>query len=228
MRNAQHAPIMARYDEITMVGRAMRLVLYLGWPCALALVVGFAGLHLGQDSLPPGRRLSTKAYGKYEALSVCVQSVTGERREAEAAGALVASSLDGFRLPGPRLFTVPAVVDVGCPREAAHYGVSAKTRRVADRSGSSRADPSPYHLHVFLMPRTTLQMLRLDPDLRDRRVIVEEYVLEGTDSNAALTGVTYGLYATIDELGDGADLRQFFHHALQMQSQLGAPPRARS
>ena len=27
------------------------------------------------------------------------------------------------------------------------------------------------------------------------------------------TGVTFGLYATIDELADGAELRQFFEHA---------------
>lgn len=211
-----------------MVGRATRLVLWFGWPCALALVVGLVGLHLGKDGIPTGRRLSTTVYGKFEALSVCVQSITGERREAEAAGALVASSLDGFGLPGPRRFTVPAAVDVGCPREAAHYGAGARARRVADRSGSDRLDPSPYHLHVFLMPRTTLQMLRLEPDLGDRRAVVEEYVVEGTDASAVITGVTYGLYATIDELADGAELRQFFKHAIQMQSQLGAPPRSRS
>ena len=76
------------------------------------------------------------------------------------------------------------------------------------------------------MPRTTLQMLRLEPDLVDRRVVVEEYVVEGKDANAMMTGVTYGLYATIDEMADGADLRQFFQHALQMQSQLGARPHA--
>jgi hypothetical protein len=211
-----------------MAGRATRLVLYLGWPCALALVVGLAGLHLGKDSMPTGRRLSTTVYGKFEALSVCVQSITGERREAEAAGALVASSLEGFRLPGPRVFTVPASVDVGCPGEAAHLGVNAKARRVANRSGSSRPDPSPYHLHVFLLPRTTLQMLRLEPDLGDRNVVIEEYVVEGMDAGAVGIGVTFGLYATIDELADGAELRQFFEHAIEMQSQLGAPPRNRS
>jgi hypothetical protein len=79
-----------------------------------------------------------------------------------------------------------------------------------------------------LMPQTTLQMLRLDPDLRDRRLVVEEYVMEGMDANAVLTGVTYGLYATVDELGAGAEVRQFFHQALEMQSQLGAPRRSRS
>ena len=206
----------------------MKLVLYLGWPCALALVVGLAGLHFGKDGIPTGRRISTTAYGKFEALSVCVQSITGERRQAEAAGAMLMSSLDGLRLPGPRRFTVPAMVDVGCPREAAHYGASAKARRVADRSGSDRMDPSPYHLHVFLIPGTTLQMLRLEPDLSDRRVIVEEYFVEGVDANAVMTGSTYGLYATVDELADGREVREFFEHALRMQSQLGAPPRARS
>jgi len=211
-----------------MVGRATKLVLYLGWPCALALVMGLAGLHLGQDSLPPGRRLSTNAYGKFEALSVCVQSVTGERREAEAASSLVAASLEGIGLPGTLRFTVPAAVDVGCPREATHYEANVKARRVADRGGGSRPDPSPYHLHVFLMPRTTLQMLSLEPDLADRRVVVEEYVVEGTDADAVMTGVTYGLYATIDELGDEADLRRFFEHAFKVQSQLGAPARTLS
>src|SRR5688500_3285966 len=166
-----------------MVGRATKLVLYLGGPCALALVIGFAGLHLGKDGIPTGRRLSTLAYGKFEALSVCVESITGERRDAESAGTLLALSLDGFGLPGPRLFTVPAAVDVGCPREAAHFGTNGKARRVADRNGSSRPEPSPYHLHVYLMPRTTLQMLHLEPDLRDRRVVVEEYVVEGSDAS---------------------------------------------
>ena len=206
----------------------MRLVLCLGWPCALALVVGLVGLHLGKDSIPTGRRLSMSVYGKFEAFSVCVQSITGERRDAEAAGSLVAATLDGFGLPGPRSFTVPATVDVGCPREAAHLGVNVKARRVADRGGSTRPEPSPYHLHVFLMPRTTLQMLSLEPDLGDRRVVVEEYVVEGADANAVMTGVTYGLYATIAELADGAELRQFFEHAIRTQTSLGAPPRNRS
>lgn len=210
-----------------MVGRATKLVLYLGWPCALALVIGLAGLHLGKDGIPTGRRLSTLAFGKFEALSVCVASITGERREAELGGPLLSVSLDGFALPGPRPFTLPAAVDVGCPREAAHLGVNGKARRVADRSGSDRPDPSPYHLHVYLMPRTTLQMLHLEPDLRDRRVVVEEYVLEGSDANAVITGVTFGLYATVDELADGAELRQFFKQAVEMQSLLGAPPRSR-
>ena len=210
-----------------MVGRATKLVLYVGWPFALALVVVLAGLHLGPGSLPDGRRLSTRAYGKFDALSVCVQSMTGERRQAEAAGAMVASSLDGLVLPGSRAFTVPAVVDVGCPREAAHYGVSAKARRGADRSDSDRMDPSPYHLHVFLVPPTTLQTLRLEPDLGDRRAFVEEYVVEGVDASAVMTGITYGLYATADEVADGSALRKFFDDALRMKSQLGAPPRNR-
>ena len=76
------------------------------------------------------------------------------------------------------------------------------------------------------MPPTTLQVLHLEPDLADRRVVVEEYVVEGSDANAVMTGVTYGLYATLDEVNESADLKQFFRHALQMQSQLGAPPRA--
>ncbi|HZO26686.1 MAG TPA: hypothetical protein VFH48_11935 [Chloroflexota bacterium] len=210
-----------------MVGRATSLVLYVGWPCALALVVALVGLHLGKDGIPTGRRLSTTAYGKFEALSVCVQSVTGERRDAEAGSVLLTASLAGLGLPGPRLFTVPAAVDVGCPREAAHFGVNVKTRRVANRSGSTRPEPSPYHLHVFLMPRTTLQMMRLEPDLRDRQVMIEEYIVEGVDDSAAMTGVTYGLYATLDELADGAELRGFFEHAVRTQSRLGAPPRAR-
>jgi hypothetical protein len=54
---------------------------------------------------------------------------------------------------------------------------------------------------------------------------VEEYVVEGSDANAVMTGVTFGLYATFDELRDGPDLKQFFRHALQLQSQMGAPPR---
>jgi hypothetical protein len=208
-----------------MVGRAMRLVLYFGWPCALAVVLGVAGIHLGQDGLATGRRLSTMMYLKYEALSVCVQSVTGERHEAEVARDLVAASLDGMSLPSLRQFTLPATVDAGCPRDPAHFGANVKTRRVARRSGDDRPNPSPYHLHVYLMPRTTLRVLRLEPDLVDRRVVVEEYVVEGNDGNATMIGVTYGLYATLDEIGEGADLRQFFRHALQMQSQLGAPPR---
>jgi hypothetical protein len=98
---------------------------------------------------------------------------------------------------------------------------------VAVGAGDGRATPSPYHLHIYLIPRATLQMLRLEPDLGDRRVVVEEYVFEGTEPNVVMSGVTFGLYATIDELGDVRDLRQFFRKALQMQSQLGAPPRAR-
>lgn len=206
-----------------MVGRATRLVLYFGWPCALAVVIGVAGFWLGQDGLATGRRLSTTMYLKYEALSICVQSVTGERHEAEAGRDLVVTALDGMSLPSGRRFTLPAAVDVSCPRDPAHFGANVKTRRVARKSGEDRPNPSPYHLHVYLMPRTTLRVLRLEPDLVDRRVVVEEYVIEGSDSNATMNGVTYGLYATLDEIGEGTDLRRFFNHALQMQSQLGAP-----
>jgi hypothetical protein len=208
-----------------MVGRAMRLVLYFGWPCALAVVIGVAGVRLGQDGLAAGRRISTTMYAKYEALSICVQAVTGERHEAALGRDLVASSLDGLTLTTPRQFTVPAAVDIGCPRDPAHFGPNVKARRVARRSGEERPVPSPYHLHVYLMPQTTLQMLHLEPDLADRRVVVEEYVVEGSDANAVMTGVTYGLYATPDEIGDVPELQTFFKHALQMQSQLGAPPR---
>jgi hypothetical protein len=204
----------------------MRLVLYCGWPCALAVVIGVAGVQLGQDGLAAGRRLSTTMYAKYEALSICIQAVTGERHEAERGRDLVAASLEGLSVPAVRQFTMPAVVDVGCPRDPAHFGVNVKSRRVARKSGDDRPSPSPYHLHVYLMPPTTLQMLRLEPDLADRRVVVEEWVVEGTDANAVMIGVTYGLYATLAELNDGAELRLFFRHALQMQSQLGAPPRA--
>jgi hypothetical protein len=204
----------------------MRLVLYLGWPCALAVVIGMTGLQLGQDGLAAGRRISTTMYGKYEALSLCVQSITGEQHEAEFGRDLVAASLEGLSTPQLRLFTMPAAVDVGCPRDPAHFGANVKSRRVARKSGDDRPSPSPYHLHVYLMPPTTLQVLHLEPGLADRRVVVEEYVVEGSDANAVMTGVTYGLYATIDELHESADVKQFFRHALQMQSQLGAPPRA--
>src|SRR4051812_12785096 len=117
-----------------MVGRAMRLVLYFGWPCALAVVIGVAGIQLGQDGLAAGRRISTTMFAKYEALSICVQAVTGERREAELGRDAVAASLDGMTLAAPRQFTTPAVVDVGCPRDPAHFGANVKSRRVARRS----------------------------------------------------------------------------------------------
>lgn len=203
----------------------MRLVLCVGWPCALAAVIAVAGVGLGDDAATAGRRLSTTMYAKYEALSVCVQSVTGEERQADQARDLVAASLGGLSFATPRQFTMPASVDVGCPRAPAHFGANVKARRVSRRVGDDRPIPSPYHLHIFLMPQTTLQMLGLEPDLADRRVVVEEYVVEGSDANAVMAGVTYGLYATFDEVRDGPDLKQFFGHALQMQSQMGAPPR---
>ena len=133
---------------------------------------------------------------------------------------------DGLALTGPHLFTVPATVDVGCPGTPAHFGANARMRRVADRGGTQRPVPSAYHLHVFLMPPATLQMLRLEPDLVDRRLVVEEYVAEGSEPSVVMTGVTFGLYASLDELGDRTELRQFFERTLQIQSQLGAAPRA--
>ena len=205
----------------------MKLVLYIGWPCALALVVYVVGLAFGEHSLPPGRRISTTVYGKYEALSICVQSITGERGEAEQARGLIEAAVGGVGLPGPRLFTLPANADTGCPSEPAHYGANAKSRRVADRPGGRGQSPSPYQLHVYLMPRTTIQVLRLEPDLGDRRVVVEEYVVEGADPNVVLNGVTFGLYASTAELADTPEFQRFFNRALLMQSQLGAPPRAR-
>lgn len=206
----------------------MKLVLYVGWPCALALVVLAVGLAFGEHSLPPGRRISTAVYGKYESLSICVQSVTGERGEAERARGLIESAVGGVSLPGPRQFTLPAIADTGCPNDPAHYGATAKSRRVADRPDGRGLPPSPYQLHVYLMPRTSLQMLRLEPDLGDRRVVVEEYIVEGSEANTSLTGVTFGLYTSAPELADSQAIQRFFNRALLMQSQLGAPPRARS
>jgi hypothetical protein len=60
-----------------------------------------------------------------------------------------------------------------------------------------------------------------------RRVVVEGYVVEGADANAVMTGVTYGLYATLDEIRDETRLRRFFDYTLGLQSQLGASPRTR-
>jgi hypothetical protein len=211
-----------------MIGRAMKLVLYIGWPCALALVVYLVGFVLGEHSLPAGRRISTTVYGKYEALSICVQSITGERGEAEAARGLVESAVSGVGLPGPRLFTLPAnAPDATCPGAPAHYGASAKARRVADSPGGRGLPPSPYQLHVYLMPRITLQVLQLEPDLGDRRVVVEEYIVEGSEPNVVLSGVTFGLYATSEELADTVEFQRFFNRAFLMQSQLGATPRSR-
>jgi hypothetical protein len=203
----------------------MKLVLYVGWPSALALVVYIVGLALSEHQFPPGRRISTVAYGKFEALSICVQSVTGERGQAELARDLIRAGVTDLSLPGPRLFTLPANTDAGCPGEPAHYGVNAKARRVADRLGGRGITPSPYQLHVYLMPRTSLQML--EPDLADRRLMVEEYSVEGSEPQVALTGVTFGLYANTGELADTKALQRFFNRALLMQSQLGAPPRNR-
>lgn len=201
----------------------MKLVLYCGWPCALALVVFLAGLRLGEDSLPPGRRLSMSLFGKFEALSVCVQAVTGERGTAEKARALLESALSGLTLPASRPYTVPAVADVDCGRDPAHYGASAKARRVAARPGGRGQLPSPYHLHVYLMPPTSLRMLRVEPYLQDRRVEVEEYVARGTDASTVLTGVTFGLYTTSDELANGIALRQFFEKMVRTETRAEMP-----
>jgi len=205
----------------------MRLVLCLGWPSVLALAVALAGIRLGEDSMPPGRRVSTSTFAKYEALSVCVQTVTGERGQADHARTVLESTLTTIDLPGPRPYSLPALADTDCSREPAHYGLNAKARRVAASLDGRGISPSPYHLHVYLMPRTSLQMLRLEPHLGDRRVTVEEYIVEGAEPNVVLTGVTFGLYTSIGELADSAALRRFFTQALLMQSQLGAPPRGR-
>ena len=37
-------------------------------------------------------------------------------------------------------------------------------------------------------------------------MVVEEYIVEGSDANAVMTGVTYGLYATLARGQRGADL----------------------
>ncbi|MCC7368418.1 MAG: hypothetical protein IT306_08345 [Chloroflexi bacterium] len=203
----------------------MKLVLYLGWPSALALVVYVAGLTLGQFGMPPGRRISTTVYGKYEALGICVQSVTGEASEAELARGLVDAAVGSLDLPGSRRFTLPALIDAGCPGEPSHYGATAKARRVADRPDGRGQTPSPYQLHVYIVPRASLQMLGLEADLQDRRMTVEEYTVEGREPNVVLNGVTFGLYVTTAELADSQAVYRFFLRALSMHSQLGAPPR---
>jgi hypothetical protein len=201
----------------------MRLVLYLGWPCALALVVALAGLHLGVDGAPLDRRLSTVSYGKFDALSACVQSIVGERRIAEAARERVHRAFDGLLAPNRPVFmlaaefTLPADVDLNCPRSPTHYGAESRPRLVAQRPGGKRPQPSPYHLHIYVLPRSTLATLPVEPDLARRRALIEEYTIGGAEPNQVMLGITLGLYVSPDELADRTDLREFLADQLKLR-----------
>ena len=143
VRAPPHRQLPARYDGRTMVGRAMRLVLCLRLAVCAGRVIGIdrrparAGRRLAA-----GRRISTTMFAKYEALSICVQAVTGEQHEAELGRDLVAASLEGLACQG-RPLTVPAAVDVGCPRDPAHFGANVKSRRVARKQRRRSPDAEP-------------------------------------------------------------------------------------
>src|SRR6266536_3504659 len=194
-----------------MVGRATWLVLYLACSCAMVLIVGTIGKHLGDDAPPlPGRPMSIVTFGKFQAFSVCVESISGSREESEAVVGRVAAALGTFDPPTNNAFTLPAAVDAGCPRGPAHFDAGSASRRVAERAADAQARPSPYHLHLFLLPKVTLQVLPFAPELADRRPTIEEYILDDPERSRVVVPVTLGLYASPDELASPAALEAFF------------------
>lgn len=177
----------------------------------VALGVWVAGRALGPgagvlDADGVSRELSRTAYGKYQRLALCVQVVEGSdvdgryvrERLREAAGAFA-----GLRVsPGSSLasFDFPPIVDLGCPKSPIRLTVGGASRRVARDSSDDAPPPSPYHVHVFLVSRTTresfLQTFRYGWHASDP----EEYALDGTSARGRIP-VTLGLYTSIDEIG---------------------------
>jgi len=200
-----------------MVGRATRLVLYLVLPCLMALGVGAIGARLGDGAPSPDRPMSRMTFGKFDALSVCVESISGSRQEADALLDEVSGALEGLGVPTNGRFTLPATVAAGCPGRPAHFGLESQASRVAANSTDPYPRPSAYHLHIYVMPRTTLRMLAFEPDLIQRRAAIEEYSLDDTAQGGAQIGVTFGLYATPEELRTKSNLAAFFVHSLGLR-----------
>jgi hypothetical protein len=201
-----------------MVGRATGLVLYLACSCVMMLVVSTIGRHLGDDAPPlPGRPMSTTTFGKFQALSVCVESISGSREESEALLGRIASALGTVDAPLNRAFALPAAVDAGCPRGPAHFDAGSAARRVAERAADPQLRPSPYQLHLFLMPKVTLQVLPFAPELADRRPTVEEYILDDPEQSRVVIPVTLGLYTSPDELASPSALEAFLSRSFGRQ-----------
>ena len=201
-----------------MVGRATGLVLYLACACVMMLTVGIIGRHLGDDAPPPpGRLMSAATFGKFQAFSVCVESISGSREEVKALLGQVASALDVLDTTANGTGPLPPVVDAGCPRAPAHFDAGAEARRVAEGASDPRLRPSPYRLHLFVMPKVTLRMLAFAPGLADRRATVEEYVLDDPERNRVVVPVTLGLYASPDEIGSPSALEAFFSRTFGSQ-----------
>jgi hypothetical protein len=210
-----------------MVGRATWLVLYLACAALMMLTIGTVGRHLGDDAPLPGRPMSATTYGKFQVLSVCVESVSGSREESEAMLGRLNAVLHTLSLPSNGPFSLPANVDVGCPRGPAHYDAGSTALRVAEEAVDPRPRPSPYQLHVFVMPSVTLQMLPVAPELIDRQPTTEEYILDYQDQREVIVPVTLGLYTTPDELAHPATLEAFLDRSfgLRPAAQAWAPPR---
>jgi hypothetical protein len=210
-----------------MVGRATGLVLYLVCACVMMLIVGIVGRHLGDDAPPPpGRLMSSATFGKFQAFSVCVESISGSREEARALLGQVSAALDVLDTPSDSSFTLPPVVDAGCPRAPAHFDAGAEARRVAGGASDPRLQPSPYRLHLFVMPKVTLRMLAFAPALADRRATVEEYMLDDPERSRVVVPVTLGLYASPDEIASTTALEVFFSRSFggQRTAQMNAQP----
>ena len=196
----------------------MGLVLYLACSCMMVLVVGTIGKHLGDDAPPlPGRPMSATMFGKFQALSVCVESISGSREESEAVLGRVSAALGALDAPSNGAFTLPATVEAGCPRGPAHFETGVAVRRVAERGADPQLRPSPYHLHLFLLPKVTLQMLPFAAELVDRRPTTEEYILDDPERSRVVVPVTLGLYASPDELASRSALAAFFNRSFGRQ-----------
>jgi hypothetical protein len=205
----------------------MWLVPYLVCSCLMMLIVGAIGERLGEDApaVPP-RPMSTTTFGKFQAFSVCVQSISGSRDEAEAVLGRVATALDRLSAPTNGSFTLPATVDAGCPGGPAHFDVGSSARRVAEGTADPQLRPSPYRLHLFLLPGVTLRILGFNPELADRQPAVEEYVLDDPERNRTVVPVTLGLYVSPEEISSPPALEAFFSRSFgrQQSAQAVAKP----
>jgi hypothetical protein len=192
----------------------------------MMVIVGAIGKNLGDDASLPGKPMSMATFGKFQALSVCVDSISGSREESEAVVSRLSTTLESLALPGRGAFTMPATVEVGCPRGTAHFDNGSTALRVAEEAVDPYPRPSPYQLHVFLMPRVTLRMLSFAPELADRKAAVEEYILAYQDQREAQVPVTLGLYVSADELARTTALEAFLGRSFGLRpvTQASAPP----
>jgi hypothetical protein len=190
------------------------------WPAGLGLFADRAAPAFAQND-PGPRDMLPLPPGKYRRFAVCIQVVEGQPHDATYVQGRLRAALSAFSglqvfMPGMRPNAdFPPLIDLGCPRSPARL-TPGDDRRVAERPGTALPDPSPYHIHLFVVSPATREMLQRGSYSRRVMPSVEEYATDNPGGDSFL-GITSGLYLTVGDFADLSTVEAIFEEAAPLE-----------